>query len=160
MGTGKSTVAQALAARLRFALRELDALIIERSGRASIPDIFERDGEPRFRDLETEVCSAMRHEHSVVISTGGGVVGRDINMKHLTAEGGVVIFLRTSFEEILARSSELSDRPLFRKGLQARELFELRAPVYLSWANLVVDTDAKSVEEICSAILSSLGLQS
>ncbi len=156
MGTGKSTVAKALAERLGFSVKELDALIIARSGRASIPDIFEHDGETHFRNLETEVCSAIEHERSVVISTGGGVIGRDTNMEHLTAEGSVVIFLRTSFEEILARSADLHDRPLFRNGRQARELYERRAPVYLKWADLVVDTDGKSIEEICSEILSSL----
>jgi shikimate kinase len=156
MGTGKSTVANALAQRLGFSVRELDALIVERSGRVSIPDIFEHDGETHFRHLETEVCVALRQDRSVVISTGGGVIGRDTNMENLTAEGGIVIFLRTSFEEILTRSADLHDRPLFKNGHQARDLYERRAPVYLRWANLVVDTDGKSVEEICSEILSSL----
>lgn len=156
MGTGKSTVAKALAKHLGFSVKELDALIIERSGRASIPDMFEHDGEAHFRNLETEVCAAIGHERSVVISTGGGVIGRDINMKHLIADGGVVVFLRTSFQEILSRSADLHDRPLFKNGHQARELYERRAPVYLRWANLVVDTDGKSIEEICSEILSSL----
>jgi shikimate kinase len=156
MGTGKSSVAQALAALLGFSVRELDAMIVERSGRASIPDIFEHEGEPRFRDLESEVCAAVQHERSVVVSTGGGVIGREINMQHLTTEGSVVVFLRTSFDQILARSGELHDRPLFRNGQQARELFERRAPLYIQWSNLVIDTDAKSVEEICSEILSSI----
>lgn len=156
MGTGKSTVAKALAERLGFSVKELDALIVERSGRTSIPEIFDHDGEPHFRNLETEVCAAIRHERSVIISTGGGVIGRDLNMEHLTADGGIVVFLRTSLEGIVARSAELLDRPLFRNGHQARELFERRAPVYHRWANLVVDTDGKSIEEICSEILSSL----
>ncbi len=156
MGTGKSTVAKALAKQLGFSVQELDTLIIERSGRASISDIFEHDGEPHFRNLETEVCAATSKERSVVISTGGGVIGRDVNMEHLTACGGVVIFLKTPFESIIARSADLLNRPLFRDGHQAQELFDRRTPVYLRWANLVVETDGKSIEEVCSEILSSL----
>jgi shikimate kinase len=159
MGTGKSTVAEALAEHLGFSVRELDALIVERSGRASIPAIFEHEGETHFRNLETEVCVALRHDRSVIISTGGGVIGRDTNMENLTAEGGTVIFLRTTFEKILTRSADLHDRPLFKNGHQARELYERRGPAYLRWANLVVDTDEKSIEEICSEILSSLQSQ-
>lgn len=155
MGTGKSTVAKALAKHLRFSVRELDAIIIERSGKSSISDIFDQMGEQYFRDLESAACAEVAHERSVVISTGGGVVGRPSNMERLTAKGGIVVFLRTSFEEILARDFGLLDRPLFKNQHKARDLYEQRAPLYLMWANLTVDTDTKSVEEICTEILSA-----
>jgi shikimate kinase len=156
MGTGKSTIARALAAQLGFSVMELDTLIVERSGRASIPEIFAHEGEVHFRDLESDVCAATRLMRSIVVSTGGGVIGRELNLEHLTAEGGLVIFLKTSFEEIVARNIDIEDRPLFRNREQARELFERRAPTYVQWADIVIDTDRKSVEEICSELLSSI----
>jgi shikimate kinase len=156
MGTGKSTVAKVLAKQLGFSVRELDAIIIERSGKSSISDIFDQMGETHFRDLESAACAEVSHDRSVVISTGGGVVGRPSNMERLTAEGGIVVFLRTSFDEILARDFELLNRPLFKNQHEARALFEQRTPLYLTWANLTIDTDTKSIEDICAEILSSL----
>ena len=149
-----------LASRLNLPIHEMDSLIVERSKLASIPEIFELHGEPFFRDLESEVAEALASHGSCVISTGGGVVGRPHNMERLTAHGGVVVFLRTSFDTVSTRNEGLETRPLFKDGKRARALFNERTPLYERWATIVVDTDNRSVDEVCSEIISRLEARS
>lgn len=160
MGSGKSTVAEQLAPRLGYTGREMDSIIVERSGLSSIPEIFEKHGEPFFRTIESQVAQDLRNVTTAVVSTGGGVVTNPSNIENLRANGGLVIFLRTTFETICGRVTDISSRPLFRDGVQARALFEQRASVYEGHADLIIDTDRKTAEDICSEILSHLELRS
>lgn len=73
MGTGKSTVGKLLARRLGYRFSDLDALIVERAG-ISINEIFERYGEQRFRELETEAIRSLGGVSGRVVATGGGAV--------------------------------------------------------------------------------------
>ena len=154
MASGKSTVAARLASLLGVPVREMDDLIIARSSLPSIPAIFEQHGEPFFRNLESAVAASLRTEQDVVISTGGGVISRPENMDHLSAGGAVVVFLRSSFETAEARSAGLGGRPLFRDGKRARALFEERAPLYARWADITIDTDSRTIDDICAQIAS------
>jgi len=156
MASGKSTIAKQLAELLGFSVREIDSLIVQRAGGLSVPEIFEQNGEEYFRDLESAVCASLHNEQGVVVSTGGGVITRDGNLLNLKANGGIVVFLRSSFETVVARNADLSARPLFRSVEQAKELFEQRAPIYHAWADLIVDTDGKESEPVCSEIYSAL----
>jgi shikimate kinase len=156
MASGKSTIAKRLAELLAFSVTEIDSLIVQRAGGVSISEIFERHGEDYFRDLESAVCASLVDVQGVVISTGGGVITRDTNLPLLKANGGTVVFLRSNFETIAARHADLSTRPLFRSIARARELFEQRAPTYHAWADLIVDTDGKEIEQVCSEIYSAL----
>lgn len=156
MGAGKSCVAARIAALLGVSAIEMDDLAIARSGLKSIPEMFEVHGEVFFRNLESEVAESLSGEHNAVISTGGGVIGRPENMQRLRACGGIVVFLRSSFETVQRRNAGLDTRPLFRDGTKARELFEARAPVYEQWADITVDTDNKALEQVCAEILLQL----
>ena len=156
MGAGKSTIAARLSVMLGVPVREMDDGIVARSGLSSIPEIFEKHGEPFFRELESEEAATLADSRDVVISTGGGVIGRPKNMDLLRQNGAVVVFLRSSFETVAARNAGLETRPLFRDGTKARELFATRAPVYEQWADITVDTDGKLPEALCAEILSRL----
>lgn len=156
MGAGKSTVATRLSARLGVPVREMDESIVARSKLSSIPEIFEKHGEPFFRDLESEVAESLAQERNVVVSTGGGVIGRPRNMELLRQNGGLVIYLRSSFSTVEARNAGLETRPLFKDSTKAKQLFAARVPIYEQWADITIDTDGKLPEEVCSEIASRL----
>lgn len=157
MGSGKSSVAPLLATALGYQLVDVDTEIVARSGLPSIPDIFSAHGEPFFRDLEAAVVESLTNSEHVVISTGGGIVGRPTNISRLRKNGGAIIFLRTRFETVAARISDFASRPLFRDINRARTLYAERQPLYNEHADLVVDTDDKSPERVCAEIVATLG---
>ncbi|MEY4668122.1 MAG: hypothetical protein RL518_821 [Pseudomonadota bacterium] len=156
MASGKSAVATALAPQLGLRLIQIDDEIVSRSGLPSIPAIFAEKGEPYFRELEATVAASLRDSQGVIISTGGGIITREENMTNLKYNGGLVIYLQTSFETIASRAEDLSSRPLFANKKNALELFHHRLPIYERHADIIIDTDGRSVEQVCSAILTQL----
>ncbi len=120
--------------------------------------IFKELGEPFFRDLESEVALSLREARGVVIATGGGVIMRQNNMDNLKSNGGVVVYLRTSFETIAERAGDTSSRPLFADKASALELYLKRLPIYESYADITVDTDNRTEEEVCDAVARLLKL--
>lgn len=156
MGSGKSTVAARLGELLHIPVCEMDEEIVRLSKHSSIPEIFEKHGEPFFRDLESKVARSLADKSDIVISTGGGVIGRSENMEHLASHGGIVIFLRSTFETVSQRTGEIDTRPLFRDGARARELFAARAPLYAQWASITIDTDDRTVSDLCAEIVSRI----
>jgi shikimate kinase len=159
MGSGKSSVAPLLATKLGYSLVDLDSLIVQQSGFPSIPALFSEKGEPEFRNLEAHVANSLRNAEQVVISTGGGIVGRSSNIENLKHGGGAVVFLKTSFDEIRRRISDMSARPLFQNPEQAAALYETRLPLYNAYADITVSTDGKTPDEVCSEITNQLELQ-
>ncbi|MEY4701228.1 MAG: hypothetical protein RL326_1415 [Pseudomonadota bacterium] len=157
MGSGKSSVAPLLAAALSYSLVDVDNEIIARSGLLSIPEIFSAHGEPFFRDLEAAVAESIADTASVVISTGGGIIGRPTNISYLKQNDGLIVFLRTRFETVTARISDFTSRPLFRDIHRARSLFTERQPLYSEYADQIVDTDGKSPQQVCDEILALIG---
>lgn len=158
MGSGKSSTAACLSERLAVPMFDMDALITHRSGMKSISNIFSERGEEAFRELETAVARELSCLDAGIISTGGGVISRDENRALLRTAGSHVVFLKTSFEAVAQRIADLDDRPLFKDRVKAANLFELRAPVYQSWADIIVETDNASPAEVCEKIISELQL--
>ena len=153
MASGKSAVASALASKLNLPLVQVDEEIVSRSGYPTSPAIFADKGEAYFRDLEAEVAASLRDASNVVISTGGGIITREVNMTNLKENGGTIVYLRTSFETVTERAGDLSARPLFVNKANALELYERRLPIYERYADIIIDTDERSVDEVCSQIL-------
>jgi len=155
MGTGKSTVGEALARRLNWPLLDLDQLIREREQR-SIPDIFATDGEAYFRSVETKLLQESLQPGRRVITTGGGVVLRPENVAAMLA-GGVVIALKATPEEIIRRVSGDAQRPLLRGNVEQRvhQLLAERAGMY-DFAPLQIETTGRPVAEIVDEIIGRL----
>ncbi len=155
MGSGKSSIAPLLAKRLICTHCEMDRAVLERSKEKSIEEIFEKFGESHFRNLEEQVAKSLERKKNIVISAGGGVVMNNRTMESL-AKNTTIIFLLTSFETIEKRLGNSSDRPLWRHKKKAKLLFNLRKPLYEKFADIIVQTDGKSLEEITQEVIKKL----
>ncbi|MFV2072840.1 MAG: shikimate kinase [Thermoanaerobaculales bacterium] len=130
MGAGKTTVGEALAARLDWAFVDLDERLTERFG-APISAVFERQGEIAFRAAETDELTRAAAAPNVVVATGGGTFCDAANREIIHGSGGVSVFLDLPWLEIRRRLPGRNlDRPVFGSAEQARELFERRLPAY------------------------------
>ena len=144
MGAGKSTIGRLLAKELRLPFKDSDKEIEVRTG-ANIPWIFDKEGEPGFRDRETAMIVELCHENGIVLATGGGAVMRPENRQALR-NGGRVVYLHASIEQQVARTSRDRNRPLLRNANPEkilRDLLALRDPLYREIADLVVETDER-----------------
>jgi len=156
MGAGKSSVGRALADKLRCPFIDLDAEITGRAGR-SINEIFAKDGEAAFRVLESACLEQVLHLRVAVIATGGGAVIADANRALMRATG-VVVNLTASFDRIMERLSGDTSRPLYAgndPAKRAKALMEQREQFYND-ADIRIDTDGKSVEDVAAEILEYL----
>lgn len=154
MGSGKTTIAKILAKKLNLEVIEIDNLILKKSGRKSISEIFSLDGEEHFRDLETKVVRKISELDDVIVSTGGGIVMKARNKKFL--KKGTIIFLKTTFGTLEKRLKDDNSRPLFKDKVKAKKLFDLRQNLYKKWADHTILTDKKSVDEVVNNLLKNL----
>lgn len=153
MGCGKTTVAARIAARYGMTSVDTDAEIVKKHG--EINAIFEKFGEEYFRTLEEEVVAEVAQTYSnAVISTGGGCVLRENNVKNLKATGKI-IYLRTQPETLVARVEGDTSRPLLKGGARQKiySILDVRAPIYAAAADFIIDTDGLTPEQIASKIM-------
>ena len=158
-GGGKSTVGRHLARRLQRPFADSD-LEIERQLGESIRSYFEREGETRFRDLEEQVLVRLVNEHEGVLATGGGSVLRASTRQRLH-DGGVVVYLRSTPEELWRRLRHDTHRPLLQVAdpmRRLRDLFAERDPLYRQTAHFVVETGRPPVPTLVNMILMQLEL--
>ncbi len=154
MGSGKSSIGRRVATRLGFQFLDTDALLVEREGR-EIAEIFEQDGESRFRDLETSVLGSLGVRDRCVISTGGGVILREEN-RALLRELGLVVWLTASDDVIYERVSRTDKRPLLRTAdprATVTQLFAARRPLYEAAAEFTLDTSTLSHARAADALI-------
>ena len=155
MGAGKTVVGKTLAEKLDKKFIELDSLIEQRAGK-TIPEIFEQDGEVRFRELEIEVAKEVSGKKNMVIACGGGVVLNKINIDRLRREC-VIIYLAASPRTILKRTSgDENERPLLKtadKVVRIRELLRFRKPFYERAADIKIDTSKLDIDSIAEQII-------
>lgn len=153
MGTGKSVVAKALAAKLDRPYLDLDDLIIKKEGR-SINEIFEKDGEVAFRKIETEMLKEVSVKTNYIVSCGGGVVLDGQNMADMK-KSGVLVALSARAEAIYERVKHNTDRPLLKvlKPIdKIKELLHIRKPHYEK-ADYTIDTTDLNVNEVVDKII-------
>ena len=160
-GTGKSTVAAALAARLGYHWHDADQVLEARAG-CSIATIFAEQGEQAFRDLESATIADLVKEERIVLATGGGAILREENRQRLRACGKIV-WLTARVETILTRvagdQATAGRRPnLTTQGGEAevRQLLQQREPWYRALADAIVATDDRAPEEIVDEIIERL----
>lgn len=157
MGAGKSTIGRLLAKELRLPFRDSDKEIEQRTG-ASIPLIFDVEGEQGFREREHAAIYELCRMQGVVLATGGGAVLRQDNRQVLRA-GGFVIYLCTSVDQQLDRTSRDRNRPLLQTP-NPREvlasLMAVRDPLYREIADIIIQTDERPPRLVVQEILGQL----
>lgn len=154
MGAGKSTISSALQEVFAMEVVEMDQIIAERNG-MSISEIFETYGEEYFRQQETKLLVDIQDKKNVIVSCGGGVPMREVNVEAMR-KSGKVILLKAKPETILDRVKESHDRPLLENNKNVDfigNLMEQRRPKYEAAADIVIETDGKSAYEICEEII-------
>ena len=158
MGCGKSTVGKVLAKRLQLPVEDTDKLIEAREGR-TISDIFAKEGEGYFRDLETGLLQEISAESKVrILSVGGGTPVRPEN-RGLIKQCGMVIYLRVRPETVYGRVKHDAKRPLLQCDDplgKIRELMASREDAYSECADNIIDVDEMSVEMVVEEILTRL----
>ena len=150
MGSGKSSVGELLSRRMSWKFIDFDQEI-ENDEKCTINQIFS-ENESRFRKLETKKIHELKDFNRTIFSTGGGIVMNKKNYDLLS--NSFCIYLKTSISEILKRIGQDNSRPLIKnKKLETLNNIEKeRQNVYSSLADLTINTDNKSIDEICSII--------
>ncbi|HBS42971.1 MAG TPA: shikimate kinase AroK [Oceanospirillales bacterium] len=145
MGAGKTTIGRMIAQEFGYSFYDSDRVIEQRCG-ADIPWIFDVEGEEGFRQREEQVIDELTLMPGIVLATGGGAILRDSNRAHLSSRGHVV-YLFTSIEQQLVRTSRDKNRPLLQtpdpEAVLTR-LFEVRDPLYRSIADTIIETDQRN----------------
>lgn len=157
MGCGKTTVAAELSRLTGMEQTDTDVEIVNEYGR--IADIFEKYGEARFREIETQTVARISSRDNIIIATGGGCVLNSANVEYLK-RNGKIFFLQTRAETLIKRVEGDTERPLLAGGAEKRinELLPARTPKYLAAADYVVDTDGAEPEEIALKIINISGI--
>jgi len=157
-GTGKTSVAGPLAARLGFEAIDADAEIEQRA-RRTIRQIFAESGEPAFRALERDVMADLLGRNRLVIAAGGGAV-LDPGTRARIQAAGPAVWLRASVDTIerqVAGDTATRDRrpDLTASGgrREIEEMLALREPIYRRCATITVDIDGRTIDEIVEEIL-------
>ena len=131
-GSGKSAVGRILAGKTGRSLADTDQLVTEKAGKP-IPDIFRENGEPAFRDLESEIIRELSKHGGQIISTGGGAVLRPENVNALR-QNGRLFWLDRDPEALVPTD----DRPLADTAEKMKQLYRVREPIYRAAADEII----------------------
>ncbi|MCR5211030.1 MAG: shikimate kinase [Lachnospiraceae bacterium] len=154
MGTGKSTVAEALSDLTGLPCYDMDKLLTERF-KMPISAVFEEKGEEYFRREEKELLKSLSEKTSIIVSCGGGVVKDDENIAIMKSSGKVFL-LTASPETLFERLKDDVSRPLLKGRLSVegiRDMISERAEMYEKAASHVIETDGLSPAEIAKRIV-------
>jgi shikimate kinase len=155
MGSGKTTVGTLLARQLAWRFVDLDERI-EASAGLAIPEIFERLGEPAFRQIEADqlraaIGRAVETRESTVLALGGGTYAQAGCPEFLRAAGVPVLWLDSPIELLLARCMTMTGRPLFRDEASFRALYAQRLPSY-QLADHCVDSSGEPAQVVAEIL--------
>jgi shikimate kinase len=148
MGAGKSSLARRVAGRLGLEFVDADRRLEEEAG-ASIPLIFEHEGEAGFRQREERLLAELLQGRGLALATGGGAVLSAATRRHLR-ERSYVVHVQVGIEQQLARLERDLGRPLLALGDRRQTLLALAAvrdPLYAEVADQVFASDGLGVED-------------
>lgn len=157
MGSGKSTVGRALAAKIGYQFLDSDREIEARCG-VDIPTIFDYEGEAGFRDRESRMINELTRLPGIVLATGGGSILREENRLCLKDRGHVIL-LQVDIKEQLRRVAFDANRPLLQtddpEG-RLKALMQEREPIYKSLADVEISTDSRRMYHVVTRIIRHL----
>ena len=157
MGAGKSTVSDYLSTMFAMRIVEMDQVIAERE-EMSIPDIFATYGEEYFREQETKLLIELQDKKNTIISCGGGAALRAETVAEMKNNGRVVL-LTASPETVYERVKDSDDRPVLKENNNVEfiaDLMENRREKYEAAADIVIQTDNKTVLQVCEELITKL----
>ncbi len=157
MGAGKSTIAGELREKLEMDRVEMDDMIVQKQG-MSISEIFDEYGETYFRNLESNTLIELQKRKQTIVSCGGGVVMREENADHMKKNGRIVL-LTARPETVLERVKDSDERPILNNNMNVEfiaGLMEKRQEKYLNAADVIIETDGKTISQICEDIIAKL----
>lgn len=154
MGSGKTSVGHLLAEKLGYDFVDLDVLVVEQEG-SSIKEVFARDGEQVFREMEMTALATLADRTRMVLATGGGAVLKDEN-RQLMRMIGTVVNLVADIPSLVQRLEHAVDRPLLNSD-EPREkrlgrLVQERENYYAD-ADIRIDTTGKTLEDVAAEIM-------
>jgi len=141
MGCGKTRIGKELARKTGMKFADLDKYIVDHE-KMTIPEIFEKYGEPHFRELEAKYIEKM--PDNSVVALGGGAIINDNTAKTARANGKV-IFLDANFETCYSRIKDDSNRPLAYNNPKekVKELYDARRPIYTERSDIIIRAAGK-----------------
>ena len=154
MGCGKSTMARILSEKTGAELIEMDETIEKEAG-MSINEIFEKHGEPYFRDLESQLVERIMKKGGAVVSCGGGAILREENVSNMKKNGKIVYFSATP-ETIFKRVRHSTNRPLLNGNMNVEYISALmgkRLPLYEKAADITIVVDEKNKQEVVAELM-------
>lgn len=160
-GSGKTSVAAALTQKLGLPTVDSDKIVQERAG-CTIAEIFSRQGEGAFRDLEEAVIAEVLNGPDAILSAGGGAILRETTRDRMQNAGPVVWLVASPAElrrRIEADQVNSAQRPgLTTAGLlqEIESVLQARLPLYEQASTLKIDTEGKTAETIADEIIRSL----
>jgi len=158
MGAGKSSIGRRLAGRLGIPFIDADTEIESAAG-MTIPEIFEKHGEPYFRAGEARVIARLLDNGPQVLATGGGSL-MDPQTRALIGQKGISIWLKADVDVLLKRTKRRNDRPLVEK---IKDLLPVREPIYAQADIIIQSRDEPHdtiIDEIMGELPKRLGLNS
>jgi len=154
-GTGKSTIAKILSARLKWPRFNLDEAIVKDRG-MSIPQIVEKHGWEFFRDVESRMVGKTSAMDRTIIDAGGGIIVRHNNVDILRTKG-FIIWLKARPETIIRRIKDNKNRPSLTGNKsfleEIQEVLAERTPKYQAAAHVAIDTDDLSPQDVAKKII-------
>ncbi len=158
MGCGKSTIGRVISQQLNYPLMDTDHYIEEQTS-TKISDIFQKQGEESFRNLETDLISQLLEQNIAkqIISTGGGLPLRESNREMLKSLG-YVVWLKASVNSIFERTEKSNHRPLLNSENPKEtisKMLEQRNPIYQDCSHLTIQTDDLSINDSAHGIIES-----
>ena len=158
MGAGKTTIGKLLSNQLEFNFIDLDRKIEEKSG-VKINTIFEIEGEEGFREREYLALNDALAEEKVVISTGGGIVVKEINRSLIHKSEATVVYLKASLDILVSRLKNDKTRPMLDKDnklLSLQQLLSEREPFYENLADFIIDTSHLKTNDVLKTITENM----
>lgn len=149
---GKTSVGKQIAKLLNREFIDCDEEIVKQEGR-EISEIFQKEGEPYFRNIESLVIDRLSGKNSCVISTGGGAILNEKNVHNLK-KNGKLYFINRPLSQLLPTD----DRPTANSAQKIKALYDLRLPIYKACADMEVE-GGRGIEKIAKEIIKSAGLE-